>query len=55
MIEVGSLVRHYTSGAIGIVVYISPDQSHLHHIEVWIPIYANTVWWAKSYTEVICR
>ena len=44
MIEVGSLVRHHSSGAMGIVVYVSPDQRNLHHIEVWIPIYVTTVW-----------
>jgi len=56
MVDIGSLVCHKSSGTIGIVIYISPDEPSVsHHVEVWIPTENDTRWWSKQYCEVICR
>ncbi len=52
MLEIGSLVKH-TSGSIGIVLYISPHDEAIHHIEVWIAGANETRWWSLEHTEVL--
>lgn len=54
-LEIGSLVRHKSSGSIGIVVYVSPTPEAVHHIEVWICDDNSTRWWSHEFCEVICK
>jgi hypothetical protein len=54
MYEPGTLVRHRSSGVIGIVLFVSHVPESTHHLEVWVAIDTNTRWWSALYTEVIC-